>query len=291
MLRKAIRVLYFQLKQIRSSLKIQLIFILIAIFIYATVEPVNDFASSVNVLIRPWVFPHLTNDFICQLVIMSGTVLLFCDAPFKGDAHNYILPYTGHKAWAMGMCLYIVVISFIYVLLILVAGTIALLPNIQLGNGWGKIWGTLARTNAGSQFGLSFKADDYILGKFAPLQATILCFLLEWACCTWLGMITYLFNYLTGTMIGSLLAAGFVFLDITIANEWSYIFYRISPVTMSQIHTLSGSTSLYGLTVKYAVSFFIISIVTMSILCIYMMKIKKIIKHIVHRLRKVQQYD
>ena len=283
-MRKSIQVLYFQLKQISSSPRIQLIFILVAMFIYATVEPVNDFATSVNELIRPYVFPHLTNDFICQLVIMSGAVLLFCDAPFKSDAHNYILPRTGHKTWSMGMCLYIIVISFAYVLLILVAGTMALIPNIQLGDGWGRIWGTLARTNAGSQFGLSFRVNDYILGKFDPLQAIFLCFLLEWACCIWLGMLTYLFNYLTDTMIGSLLASGFVFLDITIANEWSYTFYRISPVTMAQIHALSGSTSLYGLTVEYAVSFFAMSIITMSIICIYMMEIKK---HIFRHQRKV----
>ena len=65
-------------------------------------------------------------------------------------------------------------------------------------------------------------------------------------------------------MMGSLIAAAFVFIDITVTNEWDYSFYRISPVTLAQIHTLSGSQSMFGLTLKYAIFFSCCQLVFLS---------------------------
>lgn len=267
---KTIKVCFYQIKQIFSTPRIPLLFILIAIFIYATVQPVSDFAKDVGILPTPWAFPHITNDYICQLVIMAGVILLFCDAPFKSDAYIYIIHRAGNISWVMGMCLYIFSLAFLYIMVVFVATLLALLPSIELQNGWGKIWGTLARTQAGNQIGLAFSVNDYIVGAYLPVQATIISFLLEWACCAWLGLITYFFNNITDSVMGSLIAAAFVFIDITVTNEWDYTFYRISPVTLAQIHTLSGSQSMFGLTLKYAIGFFLLSIAFFVILCLLM---------------------
>lgn len=275
MLSKAIKVMWFQLKQNITSTRVILLFSLIAIFTFSTIRPVNDFANAFEIGITPWVFSLFTNDYVCQLVVMAGVILLFCNAPFRNEIYNYILPRAGTTAWILGMILYIVILSLLYVLLIFSVGVLVIIPNIEFEMGWGKTWGSLALGGFSSQFRIPFSVNEYIIGAYDPLRATVTSILLEWACCVFLGLVTYFLNNATNTMFGSLVAAAFVFLDITIANEWSYAFYKISPVTMAQIHTLTSSKSMYGLTLAYAVKFFAVSTILLSFSCIVTPYIKK----------------
>lgn len=275
MLNKIAKVFSFQMKQAWTSPRILLLLILTAIFIFTSLQPVSIFSQTVGVQVTPWAFPHITSDYICQLVIMAVAVLLFCDAPFKTQAHLYVLPRAGHIAWTAGVCLYIVALALLYVLLIFLASVLALFPNIEFSSDWGKIWGTLARTAASSQFEIPITVYDYIIGKYLPLQATLTSFALTWACCIWIGLLVFFFNNATDTMLGTLVAAAFVLLDITVANEWTQAFYRISPVTLAQLQALSRAESLYGLTLSYAVRFFAVTITAFVILCMITPYMKK----------------
>lgn len=282
MVHRSVKIMWFQINQNLTTVRVILLFLLIFIFIFSSVHPVCDFASAYEIGITPWVFPLITNDYICQLVIMSAAILLFCNAPFKSEAHNYILVRAGNTPWTMGICLYIMSMSLLYILVILAAGIAAILARLQPDTGWGQAWGTLARgPRFYSQFGISLSVNDYIIGKYCPAEATVISFILEWACCTWLGLVTYFFNNATETMAGSVVAAAFVFLDITIENEWSYTFFKISPVTMAQLRTLSSTHSIYHMTLGYAASFFVISIsifIGLSLLTPYVKKRFSLIK-------------
>lgn len=266
----------FQMRLIFSTPRIALIFILIALFVFSNLQGVLDFSRDVDIPVTPWGFPHLTSDFICQLVIMAGAVALFCDAPFKSEIETYILPRAGYTAWTVGQCIYIVVLSFLYVFMILVFSILPLLPNIDFRNSWGKIWGTLARSMIAWDYGIPFQTYDYLVGAYKPLQAMVLSFLLSWGCCIWLGLLTYLVNSLTDSYVGTFLSAGFVLLDVTVANEWLPWFYKISPVTLAQLQALKGRNSNYQVTLKYAFQFFGISIVCLLIGCILAPKLKNI---------------
>lgn len=268
MLRRAKHAFYFQMKQSFATPRIPLLLLLVSIYIFATIQPVGDFSRDVQEAATIWSFPHITNDYVCQLVIMAAAVGLFCDAPFRSSAYWYVLPRAGNTAWAIGMCLYIVVFSFLYILLVLLVGVLALLPNIQLGTGWGRIWGTLARTNAGNQFHVQLAVNDYIIGAYQPMQATAICFLLAWACCIWLGFLSYCLNNFTGSNAGSVVATGFVLLDIAVYNTWSYAYFRISPLTLAQVSQLVSKQSIYGVDLHYSVAFFGVSIAVLTALCI-----------------------
>lgn len=274
MLCKAIHAFRFQLRQSLTQLQVPLLLLLAGIYAFTIVQPVSDFSAAVGVTVSPWVFPHLANDYVCQIVFMSIAVILFCDAPFRSPAYWYVLPRTGNAAWARGMCLYIAVLSLLYLLLIALAGVLALLPNLQIDNGWGKIWGTLARTTAASQYHIQLTVNDYLIGAYQPMEATILSFLLEWACCTWLGLLSYGLNNLTHSNAGSFVAEGFVLLDIAVYNNWSYQYFLISPSTLAQLSLLTSKRSLYGVDLHYSACFFAISIFALTCLCILAQCIK-----------------
>ena len=122
--------------------------------------------------------------------------------------------------------------------------------------GWGKILGTLARTNAGSQYGLVFTVQDLLIGAYSPERAMLLSVLLEWACFVWLGLLIYLLNRHIRKMSGIFAAAVFVLLDLTIANELTPSAYHLSPITLAQLSAFSGMNARHGITLAYAVKFF-----------------------------------
>lgn len=275
MCKKIQSVFAFQMKLVRTNERIPLIFILVAIFVFTNLHGVLDFSMDVGIAATPWAFPHITSDYICQLVIMAGAVALFCDAPFHSEIQKYILPRAGYTAWTAGQCMYIVVLSFLYMLVVLLSSILPLLPSMDFQNGWGKIWGTLARSSVGIDYGILFSVDDYVIGVYSPLQATVLSFILGWGCCVWLGLMAYFLNDMAGSYIGTFISAGFVLMDITVANEWSPWFYRISPVTLAQLQALKGNSSLYGITLRYALWFFGISIICLLIACVIAPKFQR----------------
>lgn len=262
------RVFSFQMKLVYTNQRILMIFVLTAIFVFSNFQGVLDFSRDVGIPVRPWAFPHITSDYICQLVIMAGAVALFCDAPFNNDIQKYILPRAGQLPWAAGNCMYIIFLSFLYVLMILLVSIISLLPNLEFRDGWGKVWGTLARSMAIRQYGIQFSVFDYLIGAYTPVQATVFSFLLSFECCAWLGLLTYFLNFVTDGYVGTFISAGFVLMDITVANEWLPWFYKISPVTLAQLQALKGSNSLYQVDLNYALWFFGISIVCLLVGCI-----------------------
>lgn len=268
------RIFSFQIKLACTSQRIILIFILAAIFVISNLQSVLDFSQAVGISVTPWAFPLITSDYICQLVIMAGAVALFCDAPFKSDIQQYILHRAGYTSWITGQCMYIIVLSFLYTLMILLVSILSLLPNVTFQNNWGKVWGTLARYAVGVQYKIPFSADDYVIGAYTPMKATVLSFLLSWLCCIWLGLTTYFFNSVSNGYVGTCISTGFVLMDITVANEWIPWFYRISPVTLAQLQALKGRNSLYQVTLGYALCFFGISIVVLLLGCILAPKFK-----------------
>lgn len=265
---KGFRVFCFQLKQELVQVRVRILFMILAVFIYSYLEPVANLAQAVGEKVSPWAFPHLMNDYICQMVFMVSAVFLFSTAPFEGKAHYYIVQRSGSFSWQLGNVLYILASSFLFVGFIWAFSVISLLSRTRFIGDWGIIWGTLARTNAGNQYDVPFTVFAYIVGAFSPVEATAISFLLEWTCVSWMGLVVYLFNYITKKMTGILVASLFVFLDVMIYNSWTPKAYLFSPVTLAQLKVMSGNNLSYGVSLKYAVVFFAVTIMFFIAICL-----------------------
>ena len=264
-LRKVFSVFYFRLRQTFTTPKNIMLFLMAAIFIWGNVQPIGDFAEQVGIKVRPWVFCHLTNDYICQLIFSAICVALFCDAPWNNDLRDYIVVRSGKRAESAGHIVYIAVLSLIYVLFLFVVSILVVLPKTEFADGWGKVLGTLARTNAGQQVGLSFSMSDYLIGAYSPVRATCLSLLLEWACFTWLGLCIYLCNKHIGRMSGIFVSVAFILLDLTAYNDVKSL-YRFSPISLAQLTLFQRRAQLfYGVNLTYAAGFFSVGITAMSV--------------------------
>lgn len=273
-MRRIQKIWLFQMKQTLASRKTYAVLILIGIFTWSNAQQISDFASMVQIKAHPWVFPHIVNDFICQFVFAAACITLFSDAPWNTDLSSYLVVRSGKRTQCAGHIFYIASLSFCFIAYILIVSIVALLPNIEFADGWGKVLGTLARTDASSQIGLSFSISDYLIGAFTPVKATLLSVILEWACFTLLGLVTYILNSHLGKYVGICISAIIVLLDITIANEWTPFAYHFSPITLAQLTSFVGMNNRFGITLLYAGTFFI-SCISMLIIIILLLSRRK----------------
>ncbi len=262
---RALRVSGYNLRKTFSSIRMLAVLLAIACFIIQNMAPVSEFCELVEMKATPYAFPHLVNDFVCQLVMTAGGVILFCNAPFEDDGYFYILPRAGRFSWALGQVFYIVGVSFLYVLFLLLVSVLPLAGHMELGSQWGKIWGTLAKTDAGIQMGLMFKVTEYVVSRYSPVTAMAISVLLEWCCVSWLGLMVYLLNKLTGKAVGTCAGAFCVLLDISISNDWMPWARCVSPITLAQIKTYAGVNLDHHITFQYAIAFFAIGILVLGV--------------------------
>ncbi len=265
MLIKSIRIFRFQLVSELSTLRTKLLFVMIGLFIYTHIEPVVNFSKSVQIKAMPWGYVHLINDFTCQPVIMIGAIYLFSSAPFRRETHTYIVARSGKMNFEIGNTLYIFIMALLYNSFLLAISIVSLGSRLSFSSAWGKIWGTLARTNAGEQFQTKFIVNDFIIGSYSPIHATLISFILELLCFAWIGYLIYFLNLLTNKAIGVIISGIFVLLDIMIYNSWADSAYVISPITLAQISTFTSVNVKYGLTLSYAFIFFTTSILLFTI--------------------------
>lgn len=255
-IRRTLHVTIFQLRREILSKRTIVLFFIMGIFMYSNMEPVAFFCESVGINATPLGFVHMINDYIFQTVFVIGIIFILSNAPFRGDIYQYIVYRSGEKEWEMGNIVYIIIMTFLYTVFLAIMSLIGLKGRIDYVWEWGKIWGTLARTNAGSQFGIQFAVNDYIIGKYEAFYAMTVSFLLEWICFIWIGMCIYFFNSLIKRAVGVFLAGFFVFLDTMIYNSWTPWAYRFSPITLSHLSAFTKGYVYYGITLQYAWVFF-----------------------------------
>lgn len=128
---KGLRVFCFQLKQELVQVRVLILFMILAVFIYSYLEPVANLAQAVGEKVTPWAFPQLMNDYICQMVFMVSAVFLFSTAPFEGKVHYYIVQRSGSLSWQLGNVLYILASSFLFVGFIWILSVISLLSRTK----------------------------------------------------------------------------------------------------------------------------------------------------------------
>lgn len=283
---KANRVARYQIRMITDNTRILTILIMECLFLIQNLSSVLLFSKSVNISVTPYAFPLLINDDICQFIVIAGIVVIFSNAPFENEGYYYMLPRAGRMSWTLGQILYIFKISLFYLVILMVTTVIPFIGHLNFDTQWGKIWGTLAKIDVGSQFGLNFVISDFIVSRYTPVNAVFLSLLLEWMCMIWIGLLIYFGNKMTNKSFGTIAGAFFTLLDVCIANDWTDWAYRISPISLAQMKTYSGYALKYDIDLIYGVKFFVFGIIMLLFLCLFANYKNKTMKYI-NQIRKI----
>lgn len=256
------RIALMQLRKELFSQKAGMVMLLLGLYLYIMMQPVKEFAADVGYNITPVVLVFLSCDSFVQMIMVAGAVVLFSNAPFKDEAYPYLIVRSGRTAWVLGNCLYVVLTGGIYVLFLWSVTVLTTLPHIDFSMTWGKIWGTLAMTDAGNQYGVMFKVANGVRTYFGAGQALGLTLLLEWGCMCFIGICVYLWNRVANKPVGTWIGAGLALFDITVYNLLSGNFMAYSPASLAMLTNLIQSR--WGLTLQYAGMFYGIGFCVMA---------------------------
>lgn len=255
------------MRMVWGNIRIPFVLMIVVLYVMESLSAVFAFSRSVQIDVAPFAFVFLINTDGVQFIIAACAVILFCNAPFEDESYQYMISRAGKLSWGLGQVFYIVKISILYMGCLVAATIMPFLGHINWANEWGKIWGTLGKTNAGAEFGVKLSVSQNIIRQYEPVDALIISILLEFSCVLCIGLLIYFGNKMTGKSVGTFLGAWIAVLDICVSNDWMDWAYGFSPVSLAQLGLFHGFAPKWGINLAYAEKFFMIAIVSLSALC------------------------
>ncbi len=272
MIRKAMRIAAIQFSKERFSPKNICVFIILFIYVWCLMEPINRFAADYGCKVAPYGAIFIFSDIGSQVVLAIGAVFLFCNAPYRDRDYPYLVLRSGTNSFTIGNALYMAEMAGVYVLFMIFSGVLPSLGNIDWTCTWGKVWTTLARTQISGDYAILFQVTNGILSHFSPLEALVLSVFLEWLCFSLIGFTVYLGNLAEGRIVGTLMGTFWAFYDLIIYNMLSHSYYRFSPVSLARLSLTYEGT---GITLDYAMCALLIGCAVMVCLCCFAEKKRK----------------
>lgn len=197
-----------------SNTRIQIIFLLDFLIIYNYLEGIRSFTNLVKVSVTLWSLPFFMTTFNSLIPIMLGFIFIYCNAPFLDEQQPYLIIRVGRMVFIVAQILYIFVSSLVYTIFIFLMTVFCSLPRLAFSLEWGKIFKTLALTNAGSQFNVALNIPDSLMSQNSPMEAIAKQILLLWLIGCFLGFLIFVFNIRFSRIVGISCASLFVFLDM-----------------------------------------------------------------------------
>lgn len=248
--KQACRICSYQLKILRNDYKLYLIPGCLFVYMLNELMPVRSFICSVNEDASPFLFPFIFNDVILTAVLFAVCMLFFIDAPFYNKYQLYALVRCSTSEWIFGQIFYVFTVSAIYVLCLSIICILIIMPKICSSGEWGRIWTTLALTDAGEQFLLTFGVSGYIVFNYSPLQALILVGMLSFLICAFYGLCLWCLNMYVGKIISLIIVFTSILLTTRIKYLPNWIMYFV-PSAWADLNNLS-KYSMYGINVSKA---------------------------------------
>ena len=265
---KANKVSGYNMRMLWVNVRIPFVLIIVMLYVMERLSAVLTFSRAMQIDVTPFAFVFLVNNYRIQFVIAASAVILFCNAPFEDESYQYMISRAGKLSWGLGQILYILKTSVLYTASLVIASMIPFLGHITWSDEWGRIWGTLGKTNAGADFGVKLSVSQNIIRKYEPVDALVISILLEFSCILCIGLLIYSGNKITAKSAGTFAGALIAVLDVCISNDWLDWAYGFSPVSLTQLELFNGFAPKWGISLAYAKKFFILAIVSLSVLCV-----------------------
>jgi hypothetical protein len=269
---------FTSLRKWTGDVRYTVLFVMMFAIIWNVLAPVAGFCRATQYRVNPFLYVFLSNQIINQLILLSGIVFLFSNAPFMDYNQPFVLVRSGRSTWVLGQVLYIVVGSALYFLVLMAFSVVVLTPIATFAtNGWGKIVNTLAYTDAAQQFQINgLWVSTSLVNLYTPLQAFSLCFVLQWLAGSFIGLLMFAVNSVSNSKIGNYAASLLILMDILVYNVLPFHFLYFSPASLSRLGLLNPLGTTRDPSVLYALAFFGVGILVWSGLSVLSVRKKPI---------------
>lgn len=246
MVKTAIRVAAYSFRLWGTNIRFPILFILIAIFLWVTLAPIKEAAYSLGYAINPFILPFIISSEGNQLIFSLGLLFLFSDAPFINESQIFVIQRTGRRAWVLGQIFYVVIAAAFYLTFIVTLSLLILMPVATLNaDGWGKMVSTLAYTDTGQTFRITFSVAPKIIESCSPIQALLMQIVFEQLSFSIIGLLVFFVSLAASNKLGIFAGGVVCLLDLLIVNTLTPSFLWVSPLSMARLSVFDFAGGVY----------------------------------------------
>ena len=264
---QGMRICQYQLRVLSRNYKIYTVPVCMLIYMRNTMIPLRQLLTSVNENAVPCLLPFLFNDGLLTALMFAGVLLFYTDAPFYDSHQLFVVMRSGVSRWCLGQALYVISVSVGYMCFLTAMSVVVLLPQITFSGEWGRVWTTLAYSDAGYESGLVFGVSANILKHYSPWTAVCTAFFLGFLLCCFYGFCMWCLNLYLGKIVSLVIVLASVCLVTRVQFFPSWVVYLV-PDAWVDLAYLSEYAP-HGITVSRAVFLLVTGILCLAALALW----------------------
>ena len=235
------RVLYAILKSNFAgwivNYKIYIVAFILTVFSLDNYANVFKYAKEAGFRVTPFLFPFLFTHPFMHLVIFTGIIFLFANAPFVNSLQLLMISRSGKKIWCVAQIIYLIICTMILTVFLIVLPLVRYVDMIALKKQWGKIWTTLAVNS-----NLVNPSSYYVINRYTPKESLIYTIVIFMLISLFIGLLIMFCNtYFRNKSIGIVITALFVIFDWMADITGSSVALWISPMSWISISKMAYS--------------------------------------------------
>lgn len=234
---RAVKCALYSLRKLFTKPKGLAILLFVGLYLESVCQPLRAFLTTHGESVNGfgW-FAFLLSDSMFGTIAGIGLMLLLGDAPFYDEAQPYVLLRGGKGPWVTGQILYIFGVTALYLLVLVVMEHMVLAPRVVYDAPWGRALRTLAETpQAAYDHGLGMQLPGVIVSQWSPRRAFLFSLILRWIAYVSCALIMFTLNLTLRNKLGLMAASLLLLLDPLIDTSLPYVYFIVSPVSLSRL--------------------------------------------------------
>ena len=206
---------------------------------------IRRFCAQVEEPVSGTYFIFFLNSPYTAMLFVIGNIVLFFNIPFVGVTSDYEIPRMGRRRWLAGQTVYLLAASGTYVFFSELICSLLLLPRLKLSLEWGRVFTTLAKTSAGSEYAAGLNLDYSAMLRFTAAEAVLWNFTITTGVCFLFGNLLFTLHLWSTRLIAyCVTGVGILFPVLTdiLGSNLKYIISPLSWVQLSRIDKIMTNT-------------------------------------------------
>lgn len=208
-----------------------------------TARGIRLFCGSVDEKATCYLFPLLMDSSYFSMLFLLGIFILFLDCPFLSRISDYEIPKLGRKIWLTGQFGYMMGASIFYVMAANIICNLLLFPNITISNEWGRVFHTILKTSARTQFDIRLDGNSSVLSRFSAVGGWVLQVSVTIGVCFTLGSVLFTVGLWIGRKISVIVVGLIILYPIILETGFNSNVYYFSPGSWVQLGKINDGTN------------------------------------------------
>lgn len=206
------------------------------------ISTVRHFSVVADYPASPWILPFIGQNVYCLFVYGISVVYFYSNIPFLQRHEMYVLMRQGRIRWAVAKALRICISAVMLSVTEFVLSVLLLLPRIEWTAEWGRLYDSLAMTDAGSEHGVKLFFSYELINENSAVKTALIFGIVLCIATGLIGMVMFVLsiyiNRTAAVVAGTFFAVlPVVFANLYLSEEWIGF---ISPLSWLDLLLLYG---------------------------------------------------